>query len=195
MTYLNTQLTTATDLFNAGFKSQADKKRVNDRINSAYSAVRNDIQEAILAARNISECEAESECLSELYWSLPDLHNWKAKHDTMFAAYPEQLAIIARLIEMREATKAATIVKVEKDKIQQKTEEVRQVVISELERKKQRFIEGLELAKHFGGLSVSVNAHYVRNEKGTDFIRHFFYLEGKLTALNMIIAIAEELEK
>ena len=43
------------------------------------------------------------------------------------------------------------------------------------------------MTRRFGGLLVSVNAHMVvTNDKGMTFVRHFFYLSGKLTPLNGI---------
>jgi membrane-associated HD superfamily phosphohydrolase len=60
-----------------------------------------------------------------------------------------------------------------------------------MEGRKAQFVEGLEIARMFNGLPVSVNAHWVHGHKGTNFIRYFFYLAGELTPLNMIMAIAQ----
>ncbi|MFS1428777.1 hypothetical protein LMH73_016940 [Vibrio splendidus] len=195
MNHYETRLTSATELFNAGITSQAGKKRVNFLLGNAFDSAKNKLQATILTER--SECvgtEKEAD-LDALYWAVPELHNWREKHYSLFAQYPEHVDMIRKLVELRAATKAADIITIEKDAGKEKIEAVRKTIVDEMARKKQQFVEGLELAKLFNGLNISVNAHYVTNEKGTEFIRHFFYMNGKLTALNMIIAIAEELEK
>ena len=91
-----------------------------------------------------------------------------------------------------------------------KAELIRHSIVEEMERRKAMFVEGLEIGRIFAdlyprknkageiipsaSLPVSVNAHWVRGHKGTDFVRHFFYLRGKLTPLQTIMAIAQTLD-
>jgi hypothetical protein len=42
---------------------------------------------------------------------------------------------------------------------------------------------------------VSVTPHHVTNQFGTSFIRCFYYLDGKMTPLNIIMAAAGQLER
>lgn len=178
----------ATELFNAGFYSQAAKKRAADYLNRAYYLIKSQIQHEILEQRKASP--EQFEALTDLYYSVPDLHHWKEKHDTLFSGYPLHVEQIKMLIELRGAIKGAEIITVERPEIEVKAELVRKTIAEEMAQRKQQYIENLDLAKLFNGLSVSVNAHYVNHHKGTVYTRYFFYLRGKLTSLNMIMAVA-----
>ena len=73
-------------------------------------------------------------------------------------------------------------------------ERVRQTILKSLEERKADYVKDLDISRHFG-MSVSVTAHRVRHESGTVYLRRFFYLHGRLTALAQIIAIAGTLER
>jgi hypothetical protein len=64
-----------------------------------------------------------------------------------------------------------------------------------MELRKSQYARGLELHEIFGNLRVSANVHMVRNQHGTTFIRAFYYMDGKLTPLNMILAVAQEIQR
>ncbi|AZS26374.1 hypothetical protein [Vibrio anguillarum] len=183
--------------FNEGFTSQAAKKRTFDLINCAYDFLKTQFQDEILALRNQATDDGKKNELTELYWSIPYLHNWKDKHDSLFSLYPSFIEKMNKLVSLRLAVKESEILPSMKAKtdIDKKTEQVHQTVAEIMEKRRQQYVEGLELAQLFNGLNVSVNAHEVVNDKGTRFIRYFFYLNGKLTALNMIMAIAYEHHK
>ena len=182
----------ATELFNAGFHSQAAKKRATDYLNRAYDLIKSQMQDEILEQRKASP--EQFEALTDLYYSVPDLHHWKEKHDTLFSGYPLHVEQIKMFIELRGAIKVAEIITVERPEIEVKAELVRKTIAEEMALRKQQYIENLDLAKLFNGLSVSVNAHYVNHHKGTVYTRYFFYLRGKLTSLNMIMAVAYAFE-
>ena len=119
------------------------------------------------------------------------LHLVKDIHFERVAGIPA-FAPVRDLIALRAAINAAEIIPVERSPQAEKVEAVHQ---SEMERRKTQHVGGLDMADRLGGLPVTVNAHMVTNDKGKTFVRHFFYLSGKLTPLNTIIAIAEQLEK
>lgn len=191
MKYYEERLNKASELFNDGFSSQAGKKKANNFLSSAFDFVVSNLQKDLIDQERSSESEDKKRRINDLYWSVPSLHNWKDKHNKLFSDYPEHVSSIGKLIELRAAIKEAEVVKIEKNSVDVRVEEIRSFITDEMEKKKQQFVEGLELAKIFDNLAVSVNAHLVTNDKGTEFTRHFFYLNGKLTALNMIMAIAD----
>lgn len=131
---------------------------------------------------------------NELYWSIPDLHCWRPKHSKMFAEFPEIVAEAESLFELRNAIKAAEIEPKKEKEIDPREEKVYKAIAAEMEARKASFVRGLDLAEIFGGLSVYANSHMVTNSHGTTFPRTFFYLFGKLTALDVIIAVHEKRE-
>ncbi|RWX72563.1 hypothetical protein [Mesorhizobium sp. M2A.F.Ca.ET.039.01.1.1] len=184
--------------YEAGFLSMAAKKRATDDLSRAYEAVRDQITSAILRDRGpMTTAPTEEETrLTDLYYSIPfDLHQVRDRHFEALAAYPA-FEIVRDFIAMRAAIKAAPIAPAPvKPEIEVKAEKVRRSIIEEMQRHKQQYVRGLEVARLFGGLPVSVNAHWVNGHKGAVFLRHFFYLRGELTPLNTIIAIAETIER
>lgn len=186
------KLNKAVILFNNGFTSKAAKKRVIDQLNNAYDELKSTTGTKIcdmLRDNNLSKDEQAK--WHDLYWAMPELHHWKDKHNSLFSAFPEYVAKTAKLIEIRNATKAAEMLVAETPAVEVKVEQVRKHIADEIAKRKVQFIDGLDLTHYFKGLHVSVNAHHVVNDKGTRYVRHFFYLHGKLMALNMILAIFE----
>lgn len=203
MTKTADRIASAQAAFEAGFLSMAAKKRALDDLNRAYSSAREAVMTAILAARS-PETEKQNH---DDYWAIPmDLHNVRERHFEIAARYDEGFAIVRDLIALRAAIKAAAIAPVPaKPEIEVRAETVRRTIAEEMERRKTLFVEGLDIARLWNemfpredgklGLPVTVNAHWVHGHKGARFIRHFFYLRGKLTPLNTIIAIADQLER
>lgn len=190
----------AQEAFEAGFQSEAARKRALDQLNRAYDDLHQKVMRAILDARVMAadgESYVEDEQNSKDYWGhQSQLHLVKAKDFEIAARYGVAEFLVAHdLIELRKAIKAAEIVKHERPANEAKVEAVRKSILEEMEFRKAQFVEGMEVARHFKGLPVSVNAHMVYGHKGARFIRHFFYLRGKLTALNMIMAIADAYER
>ena len=187
------KLAKALGLFNDGFASQAQKKRVNDLLLVAYEFV---VDELRLAIRNQTEPEIhhKTKPLSDLYFSIPSLRHWKDKHSLMFKDYPEHLARITRIVSLRSATKNAELTPINSNERKRacrlETEKVQSSLSALIDKKQGQYIEGLRVAHLFNGLDVTVNSHQVTNYQGTEFTRHFYYLNGQLTALNLIIAIA-----
>lgn len=195
------RIATAQAAFEAGFLSMAAKKRALDELNRAYEMVRDTACDAVRAyafAEYPTTEEADNIARGELFRAndLPfDLHQVRDRHVDIIERWAGLSQTVREMIELREAIKAAEIAPAPaKSEIEQKAEAVRKAVIDEIEKRKAQFVEGLEVARMFGGLPVTVNAHIVRGHKGAIFLRHFFYLRGKLTPLSMIIAIAEAYE-
>lgn len=186
----NRLLDKATELFNAGFTSKAGQKAALDNLNRAYDLQKEAIHNILLTEAR----EDRGENWNSLYWGIPDLHNWKAKHSEMFKTFVLQVSAIEQLVELRTAIKGAVIVPPAKDETKVITAAVRKSMIEIMEKRQADFAYGCKLHDIFGKLPVSVNAHWVRNSHGTEFIRYFFYLNGHLTALNVIIAIMQEKE-
>lgn len=186
------------DLFNGGFTSQAQKKEVNNLLLAAYDFVIDELRQTI-KEDTLSRAGASDEPITmpELYFSIPRLQHWKEKHNQMFALYPVYVEKIAQLVSLRSATKLAPVTPIETkmdNSYHKESEKIQEAVSSLLSKKNKQYIEGVQLAEMFNGLSVSVKAHRVSNARGTEFTRHFYYLEGKLTALNLIVAIAYNLD-
>lgn len=186
------------DLFNGGFTSQTQKKEVNNLLLAAYDFVIDELRQTI-KEDTLSRAGASDEPITmpELYFSIPRLQHWKEKHSQMFALYPVYVEKIAQLVSLRSATKLAPVTPIETkmdNSYHKESEKIQEAVSSLLSKKNKQYIEGVQLAEMFNGLSVSVKAHRVSNARGTEFTRHFYYLEGKLTALNLIVAIAYNLD-
>lgn len=182
--------------FEAGFASKAAQKRALDDLNRAYSRIRDAAHSRQIARANErfgNDYQARSEFFAKN--DVPfDLHQVRDRHVTIITFWTdaETSRTLVSAIALRAAIKEAPIAPAPaKPEAEVKAEAVRKSIIEEMEARKAQFIEGLDIARHFNGLPVSVNAHYVHGHKGTVFIRHFFYLRGKLTPLNMILAIAD----
>lgn len=202
------RLANASAAFEAGFASEAARKRALGEINYAYDKAKDEVMKAILAARS-PETEEENH---KDYWSIPMyVHHVRPAHLATAAKYGNAFAIVPDMIALRDAIKAAEIAPLPvKPEAEVKAAAVRKSIVDEMERRKAMFVEGLDLGRVFAelyprknkageivpsaSLPVSVNAHWVRGHKGTDFVRHFFYLNGKLTPLNTIMAIAQTLD-
>ncbi len=193
----------ATDLLEAGFRTEADRRRANEAVGRAYNMIRDVTHERIIeiAREGISGWNDGSDKSWQAYvgvlnaHELPHiLHLVKDIHFERVAGIPE-FAPVRDLIALRAAINVAEIIPVERNPQAEKVEAVRRSIIEEMERRKTQDIDGLDMTNRFGGLPVSVNARMVTNDKGVVFVRHFFYLRGKRTPLKTIIAIAEKLEQ
>jgi hypothetical protein len=137
------------------------------------------------------------ESWNNLYWSIPhNLHQWKPKHHLSLIIVDlgcdEYIKTINELKDLRDAIKDTEILPVITNDSKIKIKQIEKSIEEYIKSKQQQFISGLSLAHIFNGLNVSVNSHYVTNQHNNTFIRCFYYLNGKMTALQMIIAIAEQ---
>lgn len=134
----------------------------------------------------------EIENYNELYWGVPNyLHHWNAKKSEMFSTlFLDEVKEVEFLKEALVSVKETEIVKDYKETSKEKS--IINGIKDYMERQQKNMIFGEKLVEYFGKLPVSVNAHYVTNDKGTTFVRCFFYMYGKLTPLNTIISIIEK---
>lgn len=178
----------AIELWEEGFTSMASKKRCLEKLNTAYSF----LSGGLSYEYGTIPREKRNDKWEELYWMIPhNLFQWKSKHSEAHSS--DNLSSIVnkidKLVDLRNAVKETDITppikseeKIFKDRVLKSIEEI-------MKAKKVQFLEGYELTEIFGNARVNVSSHYVTNQFGTTFIRNFFYLYGKLTSLNMILAI------
>jgi hypothetical protein len=169
------------------FKTKADQKRELAKINKSAEKVVREFQEYLLSIRT----EDNHDEITELYYDASGyIHQWTAKKRNKFSAYSAFVTIMDSFKSQADDIKSAPVGKVVNTEGDIE-KEIKNKVHSILKSRKEKFVRGVELAEFFDGLDVSVNAHYVYRN-GTIFIRCFYYLFGKITALNTIIAVAEE---
>lgn len=194
----------ATELFNEGFTSKAGQKRALDNLNRAYEEVRN-------AWRNVQLSNAphngERDLTPEMWadrtaffdaMDLPfDLHQVRDRHFPMADHFtPGAGDVIRSLVDLRNAIKGAVITPPVKDETKVRAARVVEHIKDLMARRNAQFLEAIDLSEVVeDGVVIhglTANSHYVTNDHGTTFLRTFFYLRGKLTPLNTILAGAEE---
>lgn len=200
-------MTEAMERFEAGFPTKAAKKDAGYYLNHAFDKLRDAAHKAMLDKVNAQFAYDKAMGMDEddavkLRWEricksgsrdIPMYpHQLRDKHLPLFG---ENAARAAEVRDLRDAIKATPIVPVvsEKAKADKVVAAVRESVIDAMQRHAKMYVEALDIGREFGGLPVSVNAHWVVNEHGTRFLRHFFYLRGKLTPLHVIMAAAQTL--
>lgn len=180
----------AVEAFEAGFTSKAGQKRAFEALSRAYELLGTSIRGIYLDKPHEERNAAEE----AIYWGLPDLHNWKAKHSAaVLAVYPQvtsEVAQIEALVELRAAIKSAEIVKVER-KADARVEAIQGSIRALMEKRQAQYARGLELHDLFGRLPVYANVHMVTNAHGTTFMRAFYFMYDKLTPLNVILAVMQ----
>jgi hypothetical protein len=199
----------ATAAFEAGFLSEAARKRAQQDVSRAYEAIRDLAHHAQIDYANatpgldVAPGRGEFFAANEMPF---DLHQVRDRHLPIFERFGGRAEVVRSLIDLRAAIKAAPVAPAPaRPEVEIKAERVRLSIVEEMKRRNVAFVERLDAARFFnelyprrdGGIAlpVSVNAHWVHGHKGAVFLRHFFYLRGVLTPLNTIIAIAETLER
>jgi hypothetical protein len=190
-----TRVDFANSALEAGFTSKAGQKGALDQLNRATNILKGEVQELTW---NFKGDKSREEAMEKAYWMNLDLHVWNQKRrDELLSYLPEAEAIADKfddLAALRQAIKSAEIVKAER-KADERVEAVQSTIRKMMELRKSQYARGLELHEIFGNLRVSANVHMVRNQHGTTFIRAFYYMDGKLTPLNMILAVAQEIQR
>lgn len=187
----------ATAAFNVGFSSKAGQKAALADLNRAYSMLRDAAHKAQIDAAPMpinDDYQTRMAFFAENEMPF-ELHQVRERHLPIFEKWTQNSAVVASLRELRETIKGAEItppVKAEPSKYEVKA---RETLMDLITRRKSQYLEAIHLGEVFGGLPVSANTHMVTNEHGTTFLRTFYYLNDKLTPLNLIIAAAEELER
>ena len=183
----------ANTAFEAGFASKAAKQAALGDLNRAYELLRAEITALVLDLPR----EERTQVHDDVYWNLPSYpHQWKAKHrELAVGTFPQTSAAcdqIEELAAFRAAVKDADVVKVERQ-ADERAERVQKSIRDILEQRQADYARGLDLSKLFGGLSVTANVHLVTNQHGTTFVRAFYFMHGRMTALNVILAVAQTL--
>lgn len=196
---LNRYLTDATAAFEAGFASEAARKRALDSLNRAYECARDIAWKARVDHANTTpglDVIGEARSAFLLAEDAPfGLHQVRDRHLDFFARWGVDATLVPDLIALRAEIKAAEIVKHERPANETRVETIRKSILDEIKLRNAQYVTALEIGRQFGGLPVTVNAHIVYGHKGAVFLRHFFYLRGRLTPLQVIMAAADTLER
>lgn len=197
---IETYTAAALELLNAGFSSKAGQKAASDEVTRAYEVAKRELADACLASDRDSDRNM-APAVAAVYWDVPSYpHQFKAKHGDLIRAafgdrFDDLIATILRLVELRETIKAAPVnapVRREPSAFEVRLVETMK---ARMDRLGVRYLQAIDLCDvvedgvRIKGLSAST--HYVTNEHGTTFLRTFYYLFGKLTPLNLILAAAE----
>lgn len=199
----------ALEAFENGFTTKSAQQEAISDLNYAARELRTKVTDVCFAIRDaqakeqgLEWVEMDERC-SEAYWLNYDLHVWNAKRrNTLLACFDGEdkakVELVADqfddLAALRLQIKNAEIVKVVKEE-SPLVAKIHMSIMAEMEKRKEQFAHGIKLVEIFGRLPVSMNVHLVTNQFGTTFPRTFFYMNGKLTQLNMIIAILQATAK
>ena len=196
------QINTAID---AGFTTKASQKRAMDLVNRAYDMVREEAHNAVIDfawgtfQHYTDSFQQAARCEIFEANDLPfNLHQVRSKHFKIFEEFGvDSMERIELLLGLRDAVKMTEVVKVptKNEELNKVEAEVRKTISEEFKRIKKKFLGHVDVAKHFGGLCVSVTAHMCYMNNGTQYIRCFYYLDHKFTSLGMIMAVAAKLEE
>lgn len=189
---VTTYVDRATKAFEAGFTSKAGQKSATDDLNRAADLLRAEIHGICFDLRG--QDQSFSERLESAYWMNTDLHLWNEKRRAELLGYlPEAEAIANQfddLAALRKVIKSSEVVKVER-KSDEREVTIQKSIRELMELRKSQYERGLKLHDLFDGLPVHGNVHYVVNQQGTCFTRTFYYLNGVLTPLNIILAVLD----
>ena len=191
-------------LLEAGFATKTAQKKAQGYLGQAYSDVRDIVMERVRctyapgADHTDEQWSAYVAKLEE--YDLPfELHQVRERHIDKAVAFCECEAwAIRALINSRTLVKDEPIKKAEpKQKaVEQEYKERVELSIMELmEKRRTQYEEALDLGREFGGLKVTANVHGVVNQYGTFFIRAFYFLNGRMTPLSVIVAAAQALAR
>jgi len=206
---------------NSGFRSKAAKKDAIDQLNRAYDAIREEMFHQIKAVSDakreelIAASGKTKDELTEMWqgylarWTKEgmkivkkaaethdapfELHHVRDRHvDNLFTIIGVAQEV-RTLTMLREAIKNADIIPPAPKN--DREEEITRKTLAQLrEMRLEQFERGCDLHDIFGRLPVTASWHWVTNQYGTTFERVFYYMDGKLTPLGIILAILEEKE-
>jgi hypothetical protein len=186
----------AHEMFDAGFKSEAGRKRALEALSRAYDEIREFTMHAMLAARTPETYEA----ITEDYYSIPfGLHQVRDAHFETAAKYTTEFQTVEELVLLRNAIKSVAITPVVKvAKTSPRMEAMKKSFLEMMEAKKKNFDAAVSSANYTVANEhvphVSIHGHWVCGHKGTNFVRYFWYLNGTVTAENTIAAVFQKLE-
>lgn len=186
-------------------------KKIQDYLDKAFSLIQDDgtfaakshkkdalayVSGAYQIIRDANGRFALDHLSREDYWAIPfDLYQIREKHMRLF-----DLALHAdldKLVALRAELKEMDVIKPapKSDRVEKKHKEVAKTVHEMIEKRMAQYHEAIEIGRLFGGLPVSATPHLVTNEHGTTFTRCFYYLDGKMTPLAVIMAASDALAR
>lgn len=184
----------ATKAFEAGFTSKSGQKYATSDLSRAADLLRAEIHGICFDLRGPEQFSKFPERAESAYWMNTDLHLWNEKRRAELLGYlPEAEAIANQfddLAALRKVIKSAEVVKVER-KADEREIRIQKSIRELMELRKSQYERGLKLHDLFDGLPVHGNVHYVVNQHGTCFTRTFYYLNGTLTPLSIILAVLD----
>jgi len=195
--------TQAFETFAGAFPSKASQRQAINHVNRAYESFTSLFHDEVIASApyggDLGDLTSEQWIERGAYFRQRDipfsLHHVRDRHfDIIEANLPGGSVLVRDLIALRNAITAAEIIPAE-PKTDPKVAAIRAKIEDIIALRREQYGHALELGEIFGDLPVYTNWHWVQNQYGTIFPRCFFYLNGKLTPLSIIIAAAEELER
>ena len=181
-----------------GFRSITSKKLAINYLNTAYEELRNLINITILDQSHY-ENEKLLPLWDNLYWNIPSyLRHWNEKwSQDIINAMPELTDIVSRINDIHALSlevKGAVFYTPQTNQVSEFKSRIRNTIKQEMEKMNSNYAYAMQLKSIFGKIPVYINAHIVRNQYGTEFVRCFYYLYGKIVKLSSIIAIMQSQE-
>lgn len=202
----------AVAIVNAGAAIKVRIKEANEDLARAYDVQKQVIMNACLdlfrAAREDGKTHEEINAMpaNALYYAMPDLHVFKAKHaDAIRAVFTDKedvIAAIEELVELRAGVKAAEVIKFER-KEQTVEEKIKDRVLKNFAEvaadRRAQFNWAAEIIREMNkelpyeadkGLLAPINCRpvYCMNYAGTAWVRIDWYFRGEKMAMNVILA-------
>lgn len=196
------RLEAALQAMDEGFSSKAAQKRALEDLGRAYDhteeAFRTLVRDTYAPGPDHSDEEWVDYIARLNEFETPHcLHQVRQRHiEKVSELSPNLAAKIALLADVRAEAKGQEVAppapKAEKSEYEVKVE---RTLKEEMERLQTQYLRAVDLARIFNGVPVSANSHMVTNQHGTTFVRTFYFMDGKLTRLNLIIAAAEQVAR
>jgi hypothetical protein len=203
----------------SGFKSKSQKNEATSKLGRIWERITDKISSAIndkiwddYAAKGLTTDFDEFGNLPAAYiqWQetfaeperekgeLPmSLSHVRDKHLEKIRTYfPEHYEDVLYIKNLLDTIKTAEVTPLppKSDPLEKKVEGRVKSLFDQMAKRQQQFTDAVEMGKLFGGLPVSAYAHWGRSKYGRDFVRVFYYLNGRVTPLSVIIAAAQALE-
>lgn len=188
--HLSKALTMA-DRPNDAFPSKAMKKEAIRHCQEAMSVLHGALQNWLLDNRK--DGEQFNERQSEQYYWQDGCHKWTLKVEAMFVEFPDFIE------RAREVTDHYLWIKqmevIAPTKAQALEDRVDEVVGDYFKRMSAQVGEHVALTELFGKLRVQASWHWVQGAHGTNFIRRMYFMNHQRTALGVILAALDELDR
>ena len=192
----NNRISKVLENLGESFPTKAAKKHCKDDVNRCYDDVFWSFPHKYDENENLVPCARWNKQDTSLELPFQLCHVRDRHVEVAMAEDPERGDMIASLVSIYNQIKETPVdrkmpkVDDEQTKMEKR---IRKDIGEEMKRLKKCYLEAVDLGRHFGYLPVTANAHYVTNRFGTSFTRVFYYLNGKLTRLNIILAAAQKL--